>query len=67
MNSHSRLNQYTEKQDVIQALRRIRFVGGRTNTFEALKLATREIFNPNNGDRQDAGNFAIVFTDGKEY
>lgn len=38
------LNQYRKRQDVVQAIRTTRFVGGKTNTAEALRLLRTEIF-----------------------
>ena len=35
-----------------------------TNTAEALRVMTNEVFQPNNGDREDAPNVCIVITDG---
>jgi collagen type VI alpha len=58
------LNTYSTKQDVQLALRRVQFIGGRTNTAAGIQYMKDQLFNPANGDRADAPNFAIVVTDG---
>jgi collagen type VI alpha len=58
------LNRYVTKQDVELALRRIPFIGNRTNTASAIQYMKDQIFSPANGDRADAPNFAIVLSDG---
>ncbi len=58
------LNTYQQKQDVIQAIQRISYLGGRTNIARALRKMRTEMFLPLRGDRDSAPNFAIVFTDG---
>jgi collagen type VI alpha len=58
------LNRYSTKQDVQLALRRIPFIGNRTNTASALQYMKDQIFTAANGDRADAPNFAFVLTDG---
>ena len=40
------------------------FMKERTHTADALRVMREDIFNPRNGDREDARNVAIVFTDG---
>lgn len=58
------LNRYTTKQDVQLALRRIPFIGNRTNTASGIQYMKDQIFTAANGDRSDAPNFAIVLSDG---
>lgn len=58
------LNSYSTKQDVQLALRRIPFIGNRTNTASAIQYMKDVIFTAANGDRADAPNFAIVLSDG---
>lgn len=58
------LNAYTQKQDVLNALRRISFMGGRTNTASALEQVRTQMFRANNGDRDLANNILVIFTDG---
>ena len=48
----------------MMALRRITFMGGRTNTADAIQKMKDQMFTSNNGDRSDADNIAIFFTDG---
>ena len=49
---------------MLQAIKRIKYGGGRTNTQSGLVMARREVFNLDRGDREFAPNFAVVFTDG---
>lgn len=60
------LNRYKSKQDVLDHIKRIEFVGARTHTGEALRKMHEEMFTNRNGDRSEARypNYAIVFTDG---
>jgi len=60
------LNAYNSKQDVLEHIRRVEFVGGKTNTAEALRIMHEEMFTSTNGDRTGSQypNYAIVFTDG---
>jgi collagen type VI alpha len=58
------LNTYSTKQDVQLALRRIPFIGNRTNTASGLQYMKDQIFTAANGDRPDAKNFAIILSDG---
>lgn len=55
---------YRSKQDVVQAIQYIKYMGERTYTASALKLMRDRIFNAQNGDREDVPNFAFVITDG---
>ena len=58
------LNTYQTKQDVQLALRRIKFIGGRTNTASGLRVMIDEIFTSANGDRPDAPNYCFILSDG---
>ena len=58
------LNQFTEKSALRQAVLGVQYIGGTTNTAEALQLTTNECFNTENGDRPDVDNLAIIITDG---
>lgn len=58
------LIQYTIRQDLIQAINRINFIGNRTNTADALRILHEQAFTPENGDRPEVPNIAIVITDG---
>ena len=44
-------NDFKMRQDQIEAIRRIQYVGLKTNVADALKDATETIFTANNGDR----------------
>ncbi|CAD5110740.1 DgyrCDS110 [Dimorphilus gyrociliatus] len=60
------LNTYKSKQDVLEHIRRVEFVGGRTHTAEALRVMHQTMFTSGNGDRSGSQfpNYALVFTDG---
>jgi collagen type VI alpha len=58
------LNSYKNKDDIIDAISRIKYTYGMTNTADALKLMRTEMFSPANGDRPGIANLAIVITDG---
>ena len=58
------LNTYQRKQDIIQAIQRIHYLGGRTNIADAFRRMRRDIFLPSRGDREQVPNFAVVFSDG---
>lgn len=58
------LDDYFEKNLLIDAVREVSFVGGRTNTADGLQLAWEDLFNTNRGDRSDVTNVAIMVTDG---
>jgi len=57
------LNTYTNKQDITWATKNATFTGGRTNTASALTMLTT-MFQPAQGDRSNAQNIALIFTDG---
>ena len=59
-----RLNQYSSRQDVINAIRSVPFLGAKTNTASALSLLRKDIFQERNGDRNEARNLAVVLSDG---
>ena len=58
------LNAYDNNKDVSDAILRINYIGGQTNTPEALIQTRTQCFNPSNGDRRDVDNLAIIVTDG---
>ena len=47
-----------------QAIRRIKYVRGRTHTADALRMMSDDIFNSKHGDRETARNVAFIITDG---
>ena len=58
------LNQYSTKQDVIQAIRNTPYLGNKTNTASAFRVLRRQILVEENGDRRDAENFVIFVANG---
>ena len=58
------LNKYNDKQRMINAIKKIRYFGGNTNTHKALKILRYIAFTKRNGDRIGVPNIAIVVTDG---
>jgi Mg-chelatase subunit ChlD len=55
---------YTDLNSLVDAIRRIPYCGGNTNTTGGLHIMRTEIFNQQNGDRPDVPNIAILITDG---
>jgi len=58
------LTSFAVKGDIINAIRKIQYGGGGTNTADGLRLMRTEIFNHANGDRVGVQNVAILITDG---
>ena len=58
------LNAYNSKFDLFTAIDDIPYRFGSTNTADALETMWNEMFTPQNGDRPDIPNVAIVVTDG---
>ena len=58
------LNSFTNERALVDAVKKIRYGDGNTNTTGALRLMRTEIFNSANGDRSDVPNVAILITDG---
>ena len=58
------LNSYDNKHDVQQAIQYMRFVGGRTHTAQALRLARESSFTAAHGARDSVPRYAFVITDG---
>ncbi|KAK3594267.1 hypothetical protein CHS0354_008848 [Potamilus streckersoni] len=59
------LNTYGDKQALVNATLRIRYVPGTTQTSQALHYARTNVFTPGAGDRQGFPNVAIILTDGQ--
>lgn len=59
------LNAYQTKADIIDAVSRIPYEYGQTNTASALELMRTQMFSSINGDRAGVPNVAIVITDGE--
>lgn len=58
------LNTYKSKGDILAAIQGLEYIGGNTNTSDALKVLKTEQFTSERGDRIKSGNAAIVITDG---
>lgn len=58
------LDQYTNRENAMQAVMRTPFLGEKTNTASALEMLYKQGFTVANGDRINANNIAIVITDG---
>ena len=58
------LNEYRTKEDVIDAVRKIPYVYGSTNTYGGLNVMRTQMFTQENGDRRSVANIAILLTDG---
>ena len=56
------LNEYGNKQDLIQAIRNLPYLGGATNTSGAIRLLRRSVFTTPNGDRDNVQNIAVLIT-----
>lgn len=59
------LNDYTNKEDIINAIEKLDIIGSQTNTSGALRLMNDDVFTPMHGDRPDINNVAILMTDGQ--
>ena len=59
------LSRYTNRAAVRAAILDTSYPGGNTNTSGGLYLARTRVFSPQNGDRPNVPNIAIVLTDGK--
>ncbi|XP_067665688.1 uncharacterized protein [Haliotis asinina] len=55
---------YSNKSQVVDAIVRIKKDDGGTHTFDAIDLATEEVFNPTHGARPGVPKVAILLTDG---
>ena len=60
------LNEYTSRGQVIdQCVKSATYLKGTTNTAEGLRYLYTTMFTSANGDRADAPNVAVIFTDGE--
>lgn len=50
---------------LLEAIRRLPYIAGETNTSGALTVMQNRVFNDEFGDREDASNVAIIITDGR--
>lgn len=58
------LNTFQRKGDVLNAIDQLQYTAGRTNTAEALRKTTAQVFNPSNGDRPGVQNYIVIVSDG---
>ncbi|WAR18708.1 CO6A3-like protein [Mya arenaria] len=59
-----KLNQHTSKNTVLDAIQRVPYIQGLTNTHQALQYARTTMFTSAGGARSDAQHYAVVLTDG---
>ena len=59
------MKQYTDKNSLNKAIRRIRYLGRNTNTAGGIRIMHDVEFTPQNGDRPGVPNIAVVITDGE--
>lgn len=59
------LNEHFDKRRLQEAIKRIPYYGGGTNTHLALETLRISAFKEENGDRKNAPNIAIIITDGQ--
>ena len=57
------LHSYSTKRDIVDALNRIPYIPGKTNTADALRLMRTKMFRSRKGDRKAAENVVIMVTD----
>jgi collagen type XIV alpha len=59
------MNAYSTKREILYAIDLGRNgMGGRTNTYDALRAARTQMFTSTNGDRSGVPNKVVIFTDG---
>lgn len=58
------LRRFSKKTDILEAIYRIPYIRGNTNTADALRALWSQMFTSYHGDRADAKNIAILITDG---
>ena len=59
-----RLDQYRSKDQLKNAVSRLTYDGGLTNTYSGLQTLRTGCFGPRSGERSDSRNVAVVITDG---
>jgi len=60
------LTRYPEKRSLIDAIRRVRYVGDETNLNDALRLTWSEVFASGRGVRSGSVKAAVILTDGED-
>ena len=58
------MSSHRTRQNLIDAVNRIQYIHGTTNTGAALRMAVSEVFNNGRGDRTDVPNVVVLMTDG---
>ena len=58
-------DRYFYKNDIVMAIQQIGFVGDRTNTYSALLDTRTRLYRDGGGEREDAADYVIMFTDGE--
>ncbi|KAI0231038.1 Collagen alpha-1(XIV) chain, partial [Lamellibrachia satsuma] len=61
------LNTYSDKNSLENGIRQMTYDYGWTNTVAGINVMHNSGFKPENGDRTDAQNIAIIVTDGRSY
>ena len=59
------LKSYLDKSSLLDAIAKIDYTSGTTNTAEALEFVREYMFQPSNGARENVTKMVIVITDGK--
>ena len=63
------LDKYYDKNDLVEAIRQVQYIGTTTNTAAGILDMRVKVFDPNNanarGDRVNVPNIAVVITDGE--
>ena len=59
------LGEYTDRDQLVAAVRGLEYVGGNTNTSGGLRVMMTQQFSVANGDRPNVQDIAIVITDGE--
>lgn len=61
---HFNLNAHNKYRNIAQAVNNIRYVYGKTNTADAIRLMREEMFLSYHGDRPEVPNVCLIITDG---
>lgn len=64
VHDHFYLNAFQTSEDMFNAIDKIPWIYGSTNTADAIRDMRRKYFTYRNGDRPDARNIAFILTDG---
>eukprot|EP00918_Siedleckia_nematoides_P036496 GHVU01079281.1.p1 GENE.GHVU01079281.1~~GHVU01079281.1.p1 ORF type:complete len:553 (-),score=30.11 GHVU01079281.1:425-2083(-) len=59
------LDEHNTKGDLKDAIQKMHYTGGHTNTSGAIRLMRRELFRSDRGDRDDIRNVVLLITDGE--